>query len=155
IGAISDDGSAFLAAESDGRISWLAPDLKMRWERRVHGRPVSAAIDPLGLVAAVATSLGQIICFHADGAPAREASCPRPALHLAFVPGSATLIAAADLGWLAAYDLVKGEWLWRDAPVTTIGGLAVAGTGEPILLACYSEGLRGYRADGKPLKLAA
>jgi hypothetical protein len=155
IGAVSDDGSAFLAAEENGLISWLAPDLKKRWEHRVQGKPVAAAIDPLGLVAAVATSQGQILFFHADGEPACAASTPRPAIHLTFVPGTATVIAAADLGWLAAYDLVKGDWLWRDAPVTTIGGLAVAGAGEPILIACYSEGLRAYQRDGKPLKLSA
>src|SRR5262249_8667622 len=69
--------------------------------------------------------------------------------------GRATLFAAADLGWMAAFDLEKGEWLWRDAPVATIGGLGVAGVGEPILLACFSDGLRGYRADGKPWKFAS
>jgi hypothetical protein len=155
VAAVSDDGSAFLAADAEGRVSLLAPDFKVRWERQVNGKPVAAALDPLGLVAAVATNLGQICLFHADGEPAREATCPRPAQHLAFVPGTAALIAAADLGWMAAFDLEKGEWLWRDAPVATIGGLAVAGIGEPILLACFSDGLRGYRADGKPWKFAS
>lgn len=155
VGAVSDDGSAFVAAAADGRVSWLAPDLKPRWERRVKGKPVAAAIDPLGLIAAVATSLGQICFFHADGKPARETSCPRPAPHLAFVPGTTTLVAAADLGWVSAFDLAKGTWLWRDGPVATIGGLAVAGSGGPVLLACFSEGLRGYDADGKSLKLSA
>lgn len=152
VAAVSDDGSAFIAATADGRVCWLAPDLQTRWERPLKGKPTAAAIDPLGLVAAVATSAGPIQFFHTDGEPAREAACPRPGRHLAFVPGTATLLAAADLGWVAGFDLERGDWKWRDTPVATIGGLAVAGKGEPALLACFSEGLRGYHADGKPWK---
>jgi hypothetical protein len=153
--AVSEDGTAFVAAEIDGRVSWLAADLQARWDRKLAGKPTAIAVDPLGLVAAIATNQGQLVCLHSDGRQAREVTCPRPARHLAFIPGTATLIAAADLGWLAAFDLEAGDWLWRDAPVCTIGGLAVAGEGEPILIACYSDGLRGYARDGKPWRFAA
>jgi hypothetical protein len=149
LAAAADDGSAFAAATDDGRLLWLAPDLQTRWEKRLKGRPTALALDPLGLVAAVATGRGHLEFFHADGEPAREAACPRPARHLAFVPGTAMLLAAADLGWLSAFDLGRGEWRWRDAPVATIGGLAVAGIGAPVLLAC-SDGLRAYDGGGKP-----
>lgn len=153
--AISEDGSAFVVAEADGRLSWLAPDLQPRWERKLKGKPTALAIDPLGLVAAIATNQGQIAFYYADGEPAHEVACPRPAQHLAFVPGTAILIAAADIGWVAAYDLKSHECLWRDSPVATIGGLAVAAKGEPVLLACFSEGLRGYSSSGKPLTTTA
>ena len=148
--AVSDDGSAFAVAEVDGRISWLAPDLRPRWDRIVKGKPTAVVIDPLGLVVAVATNQCQIILIYADGEIAREVSCPRSAHFLAFVPGTTTLIAAADLGWIGAFDLEIGDWIWRDAPVVSFGGMSVAGCGEPILLGCFSEGLRGYKKDGKP-----
>ncbi len=148
--SISEDGSAIVVAEGDGRFSWLATDMRPRWDREVKGKPTATAIDPLGLIAAVATSHAQLLLIYADGEVAREVTCPRPAHFLAFVPGTTTLIAAADLGWVGAFDLEIGDWIWRDAPVVSFGGLAVAGGGEPILLACFSEGLRGYQKDGKP-----
>jgi hypothetical protein len=126
--------------------------LQPRWEHRLKGKPTALAVDPLGLVAAVATNQGQLVFLYSDGEPCREAVCPRPAQHLAFIPGTSILIACADMGWVAAYDLLRGDWLWRDSPVTTIGGLAVAENGEPIVLACYSEGLRGYHVTGQPWK---
>jgi hypothetical protein len=101
-------------------------------------------------VAAIATNQSQLLLVYSDGEVAREVTCPRPAHFLAFVPGTTTLIAAADLGWVGAFDLEIGDWIWRDAPVVSFGGLAVAGDGEPVLLACFSEGLRGYHKDGKP-----
>lgn len=147
--AVSEDGSAFVAAEADGRISWLAPDLRPRWDRRLKGKPTAAAVDPLGLVAAVATNQSVIQFLYSDGELACEVSCPRSAHHLAFVAGTSVLIAAADLGWVGAFDLELGDWIWRDAPVVSLGGLAIAGSGEPILLACFSEGVRAYQKDGK------
>jgi hypothetical protein len=148
--AVSEDGLAVVVATADGRVSWLGPDFTTRWQRQLKGKPTAVAIDPLGLVAAVATKHGQIVCFHADGETAREAVCPRPARHLAFVPGAETLVAASDLGWVAAFDLATGDWRWRDSPVADIGTLAVAGVAEPILLACFSTGLRAYHQDGRP-----
>lgn len=148
--SISEEGGSIVVAENDGRFSWLATDMHPRWNRYVRGKPTATAVDPLGLVAAVATNQSQLLLIYSDGEVAREVACPRPAHYLAFVPGTTTLIVAADLGWVGDFDLEIGDWVWRDAPVVSFGGLAVAGSGEPILLACFSEGLRGYRKDGKP-----
>jgi hypothetical protein len=148
--AVSEDGSAFVVAETDGRFSWRATDLHSRWDVHLKGKPTAAAVDPLGLVAAVATIQSQLLLIYSDGEVAREVTCPRPAHFLAFVPGTSTLIAAADLGWVGAFNLEIGDWIWRDAPVVSFGGLAIAGNGEPVLLACFSEGMRGYNRDGKP-----
>jgi len=147
--AISDDGSAFVVAEADGRFSWLAPDLQPRWDRHIKGKPTAVALDPLGLVAAIATSQSQLLLVYSDGEVAREVTCPRPAHFMTFVPGTSRLICAADLGWVGAFDLEVGDWIWRDTPVLSFGGLAVAGGGEPILLSCFTEGLRGYHTDGQ------
>jgi hypothetical protein len=68
----------------------------------------------------------------------------------------AQLVAAADLGWAGLLDLTTGQWIWSDRPVSHIGSLAVSGTGDAILLACFSEGLRRYGPAGldrHPIKL--
>ncbi len=54
-------------------------------------------------------------------------------------------------GW-RPFDLEKGDWLWRDTPVANIGGMAVAGVGEPVVVAGFSEGIRGYTKTGQPWK---
>ena len=152
IAAVSEDGSAFVVAEADGRISWLAADLQKRWEHDLKDKPTAVAVDPLGMVAAIATKHGQLVFIHADGQHAGQFVCPRPAHHLVFVPGTTTLIASADLGWIAGFDLQRRDWIWRDAPVVSIADLAVAGDGEPVLLACYSEGMRVYQRGGQPVQ---
>src|SRR5258708_21164618 len=48
--AVAEDGSAFVAAEADGRFSWFAPDLRPRSARSLKGNPTATAIDPLWLV---------------------------------------------------------------------------------------------------------
>ena len=55
--------------------------------------------------------------------------------------------AGLAIGLLAAFDL-SCNCLWRDGLVATIGALAVNGSGDRIVLACYSEGLRFYNATG-------
>src|SRR5439155_7995542 len=81
------------------------------------------------------------------GATARVQS-PRPIHHLAFVPARPLLVAAADFGWVGCLDVTTNQWLWSDRPVSNIGALAVAGSGDPLLLACFSDGLRRYRVGG-------
>ena len=152
---ISEEGSVFAAAETAGRVCWLATDLHPRWERQLKSKPTAIALDPLGVLLAVAEEQGRLSILDREGQLVREITCPRPAHHLAFVPGTARLVAAADFGWVAAYDLEKGDWLWRESPVANIGGMAVAGVGEPILLACFSEGIRGYQKDGQPWKFTS
>src|SRR5205085_10213778 len=43
-----------------------------------------------------------------------------------------------------------GRQRWRDGLVAHVGSLAVSGAGEPIALACFSEGLCRYGLDGRP-----
>src|SRR5438270_329671 len=62
------------------------------------------------------------------------------------------LVAAADLGWLAAFDAEKTEPVWRDTPVANIADLAVTVSGGRVALACFSEGLRLYQDGGKARK---
>src|SRR5207253_5267399 len=64
------------------------------------------------------------------------------------VPTRPQLAASADFGWDGCLDLTTGEWAWSDRPVAHAGGLAVAGGGDPLLLACFSDGVRRYGLGG-------
>ena len=50
VAAISEDGSAIVAASTDGKIGWFDRDLKKRWERALKSKPTAVAIDPLAQV---------------------------------------------------------------------------------------------------------
>ena len=54
----------------------------------------------------------------------------------------------ADFGSAGCLNLIDGDWAWLDRPVSNIGSIAVAGSGEPALLACFSIGVRRYGPTG-------
>ncbi len=145
---ISDDGSTIAAAGAAGQISWLALDLSLRRERSIGVPAVAVATDPFGQYLAVSDRNGGLHLFDRNGRLLGQFSSPRPIHHLAFVPAQPQLAAAADLGWAGCLDLTSGNWLWSDRPVSNIGGLAVASPGDPLLLACFSIGLRRYNSGG-------
>lgn len=146
--AISDDGSTLVAAGSAGQVWWLAPDLTTRRERSIGAPALAVVTDPFGQYLAVSDRNGGLHLLDRNGRTLGQFSTPRPVHHLAFVPMQPHLAAAADLGWAGLLDLTSGNWLWTDRPVSNIGSLAVAGSGDPVLLACFSIGLRRYNSGG-------
>src|SRR5690242_14691093 len=46
---------------------------------------------------------------------------------------------------------MKGKVVWRDGLVAHIGSLTVSGSGESVILACFTEGLQRYSLAGKNL----
>jgi hypothetical protein len=153
-GCLSDDGSACVVVSTTGRVWWLSPDLTTRWEIALPATALTAAVDPLGQYVAVADERGNLHLFHRLGQAVGSILCPRPVHHLAFVPEQPLLLASADYGFVGAFDL-KGRCLWRDGLVAHVGGLAVTGSGNQIVLACFSEGLHRYGADGQRLERVA
>lgn len=145
---ISDDGTTFVAVGAAGQVWWLAPDLTVRRERSVGAPAVAAATDPFGQYLAVSDRKGGLHLLDRNGRTLGQFSTPRPVHHLAFVPMQPHLAAAADLGWAGLLDLTTGNWLWTDRPVSNIGSFAVAGNGDPLLLACFSIGMRRYNSGG-------
>jgi hypothetical protein len=143
----ADDGSAYAAVGTRGDIWWLAPDLMPRWQKSLPYPAVAVALDPFGQYLAVSDSRGNLRVFDQLGRPVSQTQTPRPLHHLVFVPEAPVLLGTADIGLLAAFDL-SCNCLWRDGLVATIGALAVNGSGDRIVLACYSEGLRFYNATG-------
>lgn len=140
----SDDGTSFAAVGSQGEVWLLAPDLSVRWERRVATAAVTVALEPFGRCLAVADASGTLYLLDHASRTIWQALNPRPLHHLAFVPEQPRLVVSADFGLVAAYD-TAGRCVWRDGLVAHVGSLAVSGDGSLLVLACYSEGLCCYR----------
>jgi hypothetical protein len=139
--AISDEGKHVAALGRRGQAWLLSAEFDVIWQRSLSARPVALAIDHLGSVVAVADEAGGLHVFDALGQEAWRASTPRPLLHLAYVPEGGALVGAADLGLVCAFDR-RGQQLWREGLMANVGSLAVSGSGDLIVLACFSEGLR-------------
>jgi hypothetical protein len=149
---LSDDGSACSAFSTAGDLWWLAPDLTTRWQVSMPAAALAVAVDPLGHYVAVALADERGSLHIYQGAKAvMTVSCPRPVHHLAFVPQEPLLVASADYGFVGAFDLA-GRCVWRDGLVAHVGGLAVTGDGNQLVLACFSEGLQRYGAGGRRLE---
>lgn len=146
--ALADDGSVIVAASNSGRIWWLNLDLTVRTQQQVAAPALAIAVDSFGQYLALADKRGLLHFFDALGQPLGPVSCPRPLHHLAFAPAAAQLAAAADLGFVGVLDLNTAQWLWSDRPVSHVGSVAVGARGEPVFLACFSDGVRRYGAGG-------
>jgi hypothetical protein len=146
----ADDGSAFVTAGGRGEVWWLAPDLKPRWERAVPRRAVAAALDPFGQYVAVADAASHVHLFDRGGRTVWQVETPRPLHHLAFVPAASRLVGSSDYGLVACFD-ISGRCVWRDGLVSHVGSLAVTGTGDRMVLACFSDGLQQYTLEGQKL----
>lgn len=149
--AAADDGSAFAVAGRRGDVYLLAPDLMPRWQHTLPQRAEAVALDPFGQYLAAADAGGGLYFFDRLARAVGKARTPRPLRHLAFVPEAPYLLGCADFGLVACFDLT-GRCAWRDGPVAHLGSLAVSGAGGRILLACFTEGLRGYALSGKRLE---
>ncbi len=149
-GGIADDGSAIVAGGAGGQVWWLARDLSVQREISLGGPLFTAAVEPFGRYVAVSDRQGRLHLYDRIGKPLARIESPRPLHHLAFVPAQPQLAAAADFGWAGCLDLFSEKWLWSDRPVSNIGALAVAGDGNLLMLACFSDGLRRYGPGGQP-----
>ena len=141
--AMSDDGRLVAVVGKRGQVCLLTLDLVPIWERSLPRKPTALAIDHLGRRVAVADESGSVFVFDREGHEVWRASAARPLTRLAFVPEAPALIGAAEFGLVCAFD-GAGVCTWRDGLVAHVGSLAVSGSGDLILLACFNEGLCTY-----------
>jgi WD40 repeat protein len=146
----ADDGSSYAAGGSQGEICWLSPDLRQRWARSIADPVLAMAQDPFGQYLAVSDPRGNLHLLDRTGRTITLLQSPRPLHHLAFIPTARFLLGCSNYGLVACFDL-KGRWIWRDSPVAHIGSLACSEDGNPIVLACFSEGLQRYSLTGRNL----
>lgn len=148
--AISEDGTAILAASTGGDLWWLTPDLSARWHRRLGHRITSLAVDSLGQYVSVSDSSGAVTTFTRSGDTAWATTLLLALSHLVHIPESPHLLGCADLGLITCLSFVGGEQVWYDRRVTHVGGLAVNGKGNRMVLACFNDGLSSYQISGPP-----
>lgn len=141
----SDDGSAVAVIAADG-LYWLGPDLAVRRQQACNA-PLTLAVDPFGHYAVVADNRGKASVFNSLGEKVGQLSAPRAFHHLAFLATAPVIAGCADLGFVGCFNL-QGQTLWRHGLVANAGGLASAGDGSIILVACFSEGLQRYNLEG-------
>src|SRR5262249_10270382 len=129
--AFADEGKVVAALGRRGQVWLLNAEFDVIWQRSLTARPVAVAIDHLGLAVAVADEGGGLPVFDAPGQEVWSVATPRPLVRLACVPESGTLVGAADLGLVCAFDKI-GRALWREGLMANVGSLAVSGAGERI-----------------------
>lgn len=149
--AISEDGSAVACADSDG-VCWLGPDLYARWEQPAGTKPLAVAFDAQGEVLVCSDSAGHVRAFERMGNLVGEAQSPRPVHQMAVSLSDAEVLCAGEYGYVASLDLFTKTWRWRDTPVVHHGSVALVGADGSALVACFSDGVRGYDREGRPLK---
>lgn len=143
----TDDASAYAAASRRGELWWLAPDLMPHWEKKLPQPAQALALDPFGKYLALSDPKGNVYLYDRPGKQIGELTLPRALLYLAFIPSVPLIVGSADLGLVAGFNF-QGRVVWRDGLVATVGGLSTAGDGQPILLACFSDGLQLYDPRG-------
>jgi hypothetical protein len=149
--AAADDGSAFVVSSKTGRLWWLRPDLTPCWERTLDHSALAMAIDAFGGYLAVADRTANLHVTDRNQQTVWQTQSVKALLHLAFVPEAPLLVGAAEFGLVTCFDF-SGATIWRDAPVAHVGALSLSAGGQRICLASYSDGVRMYRLDGKPLE---
>lgn len=159
----ADAGGRLVAASRFGAIWWLDESLNIVREIECPFAVLALAIDGFGDYCAAGGELGRNLVLSRTGKRVAQFNTRQAAAHLAFNPLERMIIAAADDGTLSAHDWEGGEY-WRTSNFSTAGAMAIDGTGEVVLLACFSHGLvrfgvRGkregtYRVDGSPALVA-
>lgn len=150
--AAADDGSTFAVALPDsqgGRAIRLDATLSPIVEVPRSATITALALDAFGVTLAVADARVNLRCYDRDGAEIRRWTAPRPLVHLAFAVGVATLVGAADFGFVGGLDLRADTWAWRDLPLNHVGGIAAAGDGSSYFAAGFRAGLQRYDKAGR------
>jgi hypothetical protein len=150
--AISDDGRNIVAGSQSGQLFWFNERLELQFDRALGLAVQAAALETRGDYLAISDSHRRTRLLTRNGEELACIQTPRPLKFLAFVPARAALIGAADYGFVGGFD-AQGRCLWRDAPPTHCGGLACDGSGERVLLAGYSDGIRTYLAGKRQAHL--
>lgn len=145
---ISDDASAIVIATKNGEVASLGPDLMTRWQINLSKPATALCVDPFGLAIAVCDRKGRVFLIDRSGRLLHEMQLSRPLQYMAFVPSMPYLVGCADFGLICLIDM-NGQILWQDGLVVNVGGMAVDGKGEQILLACFSEGILRYHFQQK------
>lgn len=146
--ASADTGERIVAVGRHGQIWWLDQELRPLAEVLTGLKPRAVALDPHGEYIAVAGEGSRLFVASWTGQIIADVVIGQTLNHLAFVPTTGHLVGAAEQGYLAIHDL-NGNLVWKETMFSTVGDLAVDGSGDSILLACYGHGLVRFNANGR------
>jgi hypothetical protein len=144
--AASDDGDAIVAVSRNGDLWWYDKELNPSFRVQNAFDALGIAVDPHACYAAVAGVGGQVVVYGRDGRK-YHAFETRPAVKRLAFTTEGQIIGCSDHGLLGMYDL-QGRIYWESKPWSNVGGMAVDGRGEAILLACFGHGLIRFSGEG-------
>ena len=145
--ARADTGERLVAISKDGRLWWLDDKLDALADVSLHIDAVAVAIDPHGDYAAVSAQGSRLFIVSRLPKIIANVSSSQTYRYLAFVPATGRIIAVAEQGTVACHDL-RGTLIWKETMYSSVGALAVDGSGETIVLAAYGHGLLRYDGNG-------
>ncbi len=145
--AQSDDGEAAVVVLDDRTIAWFERPLQLAWTRELPDAILGVAMAPFGTHVAVGLADGTNAIYTSANKRLCKFESVRPLRHLRFLVTEPELVAAAEYGYLARYDL-RGEVAWSQTLWSTIGDLAVTGDGKFNYLAGYAHGIQVFNDGG-------
>ncbi|WP_041401135.1 hypothetical protein [Planctopirus limnophila] len=143
----ADNGATIAAVSGPSSLSLMNRKLSFQWTRQLPDSILATALAPYGEHVAVSLTDGMNAIYTLGNKKQATFQTPRPLKHLAFLGTEAALIGAAEYGLISKIRL-DGQILWSESLWSTVGGLAVTGNGESILLAGYMHGLQMFGNDG-------
>lgn len=146
--AAADTGKRIAALGKQGQVWWLDEQLRPMAEVLTNLEPLALAVDPHGDYAAVAGSGSRLFVVSWTGEILADVVVSQTMNHLAFVPATGRILGAAEQGMIASHDL-RGNLIWKETMFSTVGGMAVDGSGDAILLACYGHGVLRFDSTGR------
>lgn len=143
----AETGESLLAVSRMGVAWWLDPSLRPRLELELPITPFGVAMDPLGYYAVISGQQGESVIHSRAGKRVASFKTTRPLKYLAFIPSEGTIVGSADQGLVACHT-IEGENLWSASEWSPVGGMAVDGNGDAILLACFGHGIVRFDSQG-------
>jgi hypothetical protein len=145
--AWSDSGSGGVALIGNSRLHWFSRQLEFRSQYDLDETALSVSIDSHGEYVAASLSTGMNLVFDGPRKPILKFNSQRPFVRLCFVTEIPGLIGVADYGLLSSRTF-SGGIRWEEKLWSNAGDIAVSGSGEMILIACFSHGIVRYNAEG-------
>lgn len=147
--AVSDDGEAAVVVLNDRTLAWFERPLQLAWTRELPDAVLGLAMAPFGTHVAVGLANGANAIYTSSNRRHASFESVRPLRHLRFLVTEPALIAAAEYGYLARYDL-RGEVVWSQTLWSTLGDIAATGDGKITYIAGYAHGIQVFNEGGDP-----
>ncbi|MCA8987946.1 MAG: hypothetical protein KDA78_09915 [Planctomycetaceae bacterium] len=143
--ATGEFGAALLGKSTIVRLN---AQLKQVWAIEVPFDCQCLAIDPYGVFTLVSATEGGVVILDDRAKKASVFETMRPLANVQFVIEEPTIIAAAEHGLLAAYDLT-GKKIWDHAFWSNVSDLAVVQQDCQIRVAALNQGIQVFDHHGE------